>query len=240
MYSFITSGSFIIFKYTEDVTFSYTAEQAPLYEHEVFKLRNTSTSIDWSLPEDTTKITFTINEQTYENVPLSSIEFDDIVCTTQASFISGVQGMFENLAAPGEGGGTSYLVYNARLSGGIEENPVVVTFGTGISGTWVRHGIGDYRCLTSTPFDVSKIFMQNVVVEVDVSVPGEESINGGRMPIIIGQDTVPSGYYRFFAVNNGGFLEMQFDTFDADGEYIDMGIFDPPIMFYLPEIRVYP
>lgn len=106
MYSFITSGNYVIFKYTED--------HFPNYEHEVFNLHNTSTCIDWGLTEDTTRITFTIDETRYENVPLSSIEFDDVVCETQQDFIDGVQGMFENLAAPG--GGSSYLVATVELT----------------------------------------------------------------------------------------------------------------------------
>lgn len=111
MYSFITSGNFIIFKYTEENDLLQLRE-----EHEVFKLHNTSKCIDWGLTEDTTKITFTIDELRYENILLSSIEFDGVVCETQQDFIDGLQGMFENLAGGGSSpGGSSYLVAEVEL-----------------------------------------------------------------------------------------------------------------------------
>ena len=98
MFSFITDGNFIIFRFTEtDVLRS---------EHDRYRLHNTSKCIDWALPEDTTRITFTIDEGRYENIPLSSIDFDGDVCDVQQDFIDGVQGMFENLAGGGEGAGS--------------------------------------------------------------------------------------------------------------------------------------
>src|SRR5688572_31353544 len=116
MYSFLTDGNFVVFKYTED--------HFPNYEHEVFKLHNTSTCIDWGLTEDTTRITFTIDEQKYENVPLNSIDFDGDVCDIQQDFIDGVQGMFENLAGGGSPGGSSYLVWDAAYQNSAMSAPV--------------------------------------------------------------------------------------------------------------------
>lgn len=102
MYSFITSGNFVIFKHTDDdIPFEITQEKASFYEKEVFKLHNTSKCIDWGLTIDTTRITFTIDEERYENILLSSIDFDGDVCSAQQDFIDGVQGMFDNLSGGG-------------------------------------------------------------------------------------------------------------------------------------------
>jgi hypothetical protein len=146
-------------------------------------------------------------------------------------------------AAIGGGGGGSlgYSVYAVSLSGGVEENPDVQEFSNQIgAGTWTRFGNGDYRCLTTTPFDVTKIFISNMVCRVDTSSPGEEAISSSMMPVLNFANSSQRGFYRAFAVNNGGFLELQFDTFDADGINADLGLFDPPTTIYFPEIRVYP
>lgn len=161
MYSFITDGNFIIFKYTEDVPFVYSEEQSAFYEHEVFKLHNTSTCIDWSLGEDTTKITFTIDEQRYENIPLSSIDFDGEVCGVQQDFIDGIQAMFENLAGGGEEGGASYLVYAAILSQSGTDNPVANVLENTLGGTvvWARDNAGSYTGTLSNAFTVNKTWV---------------------------------------------------------------------------------
>jgi hypothetical protein len=101
MLSFNTNGNYIDFIFTEENVTQSTKLLS--------KLHNTSKCIDWSLPLDTTLITFTIDEDRYENVPLSTIDFDDVICTTQASFISSIQGMFENLAGGGDEVGSGLL-----------------------------------------------------------------------------------------------------------------------------------
>lgn len=113
MYSFITSGNYIIFKETDDIDF--TPRDASLYEKEVFNLHNTSKCIDWSLTEDTTRITFTIDESRYEDVLLSSIDFDGVQCSTQAGFISSLQSMFSNLSG-GSGDSSGYLSATVTLT----------------------------------------------------------------------------------------------------------------------------
>lgn len=204
MYSFITDGNFVIFKYTED--------HFPNYEHEVFKLHNTSKCIDWVLPEDTTLITFTIDETRYENVPLSSIDFDGEVCGVQQDFIDGLQSMFENLAGGGqEGGGLGYLVYTALLTQSGTSAPAATVFENTIGDIiWTRSDVGFYLGTLTNAFPEEKTW--TYIEQTD------NHSNTGK--ITMHQD------------NND---RVYIDTYDATGT-----LADGKMTFTSIEIRVYP
>lgn len=101
---FVTDGNYIDLKEFDDVSFDYPSDEAFKYEHLVTRLHNTSKCIDWSLPEDTDYITFTVDERKFENIPISSIYFDDVVLSSQDGFEDAIVAMFPGLAG-GEGGG---------------------------------------------------------------------------------------------------------------------------------------
>jgi hypothetical protein len=128
MLKFTTRGNFIDFIYVEDVI------EHRFREHTIISLHNTSKCIDWSLPEDTSLISFTIDELKYTDIPITSIYFDGVVMTTQDDFETGVVAMFPGLAGDG-GGGSSYLSYVALLSARI---PGTQTSGSLIPGEWYK------------------------------------------------------------------------------------------------------
>lgn len=100
--SFRTNGNFIDFVNTDATSLQV--------ETVLMKLHNTSRCIDWSLPEDTTKISFTIDEIKYSNIPISEIDFDGTVMNSQDDFETGITGMFEGLAGGGSGGGEGMVL----------------------------------------------------------------------------------------------------------------------------------
>jgi hypothetical protein len=153
-FKFVTDGNFINLIEDEEVSFSYSADEAFKYEHTLYSLHNTSKCIDWSLPEDTTLITFTIDEQKFENIPLSTIYFDGVVSSTQAGFISSLQAMFTNLA----GGSLGYSVYVAVLNQTGTNAPVATVLQNTLGGTvvWSRDSEGNYFGTLSGAFSFDK------------------------------------------------------------------------------------
>ena len=90
MIEFITDGSYVQLK-----------DNGGLKE----RLHNTSTAFSWSI-SDTGVINFIVDGMKYENVPITDIYFDGVVCASHADFVSNIQSLFTNLAG-GVGGGTS-------------------------------------------------------------------------------------------------------------------------------------
>lgn len=117
-WSFRTSGNYIEFVNTD--------ETALHVESVVHRLHNTSRCIDWSLPTDTTRITFTIDESKYENILITDIDFDGSVMNEQADFETGITAMFTGLAGGSGGGVESVTAVDASISiGGTATNPTV-------------------------------------------------------------------------------------------------------------------
>jgi hypothetical protein len=96
MLTFTTNGNFIDFTEIDDVS-PVTASCI----HPVMSLHKSSKCVDWSYPEDTSRISFTIDEKKYENVPITSIYFDDVVISAQEDFATNMQSMFTGLASGG-------------------------------------------------------------------------------------------------------------------------------------------
>jgi hypothetical protein len=99
-WSFITNGNFIDFVHTDETSLAI--------ESIIVSLHNTSKCIDWKLPTDTTRISFTIDEVRYEDILITDIDFDGVVMDSQDDFETGVVAMFPGLAG-GSPGGSSYL-----------------------------------------------------------------------------------------------------------------------------------
>lgn len=114
--SFRTNGNFIDFVNTDATSLNV--------ETVIMKLHNTSRCIDWSLPEDTTKISFTIDEVKYSNIPITEIDFDGTVMNSQDDFETGITAMFPGLA--GGGGVESVTAGDASITvGGTATEPTV-------------------------------------------------------------------------------------------------------------------
>lgn len=84
--SFRTNGNFIDYVNTDATSLNV--------ETVIMKLHNTSRCIDWSLPADTTKISFTIDEVKYSNISITEIDFDGVVMNSQDDFETGIEAMF--------------------------------------------------------------------------------------------------------------------------------------------------
>ena len=107
-YSFRTNGNFIDFVHTDSTSLQV--------ETVLKSLHNTSRCVDWSLPEDTTRIDFTIDEDKYKNILITEIDFDGTAMNSQDDFETGIIAAFPGLAGSGEEGGSSYLVASVELT----------------------------------------------------------------------------------------------------------------------------
>jgi len=92
-FSFRTNGNYIDFVHTDNTSLAV--------ESVLKSLHNTSRCVSWSLPEDETRITFTVDEVQYGNVLITDIDFDGTAMNSQDDFETGITAMFTGL----EGGG---------------------------------------------------------------------------------------------------------------------------------------
>lgn len=121
-YRFIATGNFVDF-YDQDM--------------HVIKLHNTSRCVTW-LFDATPGLNFKIDEMIYHTDNVSDISFDDVACTTQADFITGITTMFPDLAGGGEGsGGIDEVLAEAQAltaNRGIDLNGNVLNVVDGVRG----------------------------------------------------------------------------------------------------------
>jgi len=96
-YSFRTNGNFIDFVHTDNTN------QA--IESLLRSLHNTSRCVTWSLPEDTTRISFVVDDIRVDNFPLSEVDFDGTAMNSQDDFETGITAMFTGLAGGFPSGG---------------------------------------------------------------------------------------------------------------------------------------
>src|SRR5688572_1491658 len=94
-YSFRTNGNFIDFVHTDN-----TNQQV---ETLLKSLHNTSRYIEWSLPEDETRISFSVDELRFSDVPIAEIDFDGVAMNSQDDFQTGVEAMFIGYSSSGGG-----------------------------------------------------------------------------------------------------------------------------------------
>lgn len=155
-WSFITDGNYIKFVHTDETDLHI--------QQTIHRLHNTSRCIDWSLPADTTRITFTIDESKYENISIYDVDFDGVVMTVQSDFETNITAMFTGLAG---GGSSSYLVYSALLSQTGTNAPTIESNGSGantpfqntLSGAvvWSFSGTGIFVGTLAGAFPVGKV-----------------------------------------------------------------------------------
>lgn len=219
---FVTDGNYIDLKSFDDVSFEYPDSDASKYEHIVARLHNTSKCIDWSLPEDTDYITFTVDERKFENIPISSIYFDDVVLSSQDGFEDAIVEMFPGLA----GGSLGYSVYVAILTQAGTGSPTVTVLQNTIGDiVWSRLGPGIYYGTLTGAFDQSKT----------VTIPFGNWL-GTASPYMPVGGIALNGYYTIYAETaDTVFLNTVDDTF---GNIEFSTLFGTSTLFI--EIRVYP
>jgi hypothetical protein len=108
-YSFRTNGNFIDFVHTDNTN------QA--VESVLRSLHNTSRAVEWSLPEDETRINFTVDDLDYRNILITEIDFDDVAMDSQDDFQTGIEAMFPGYAGGGGGGGNTIYSADDSLAG---------------------------------------------------------------------------------------------------------------------------
>ena len=171
-WSFRTNGNFVDFVHTDETSLAV--------ENTIISLHNTSKCVSWSLPEDETRISFTIDEAKYSNVLVTDIDFDGTAMNSQDDFETGIVEMFPGLA--GGDGGSGYLVYTALISqgGSPDEAPTVDTlFEDTIGGDWLYQyvGAGSYFLFNEA------ITQQNTIVFIsstsDTKIATAWAENGG-------------------------------------------------------------
>jgi hypothetical protein len=150
MLSFRTNGNFIDFVNTDDTSLHV--------ETVLMTLHNTSKCINWSLPEDTTKINFTIDEVEYSDILIADIDFDGVTMTAQADFKTNIETMFPGLAG---GAAAGYLSYVALLSQTGTDAPVATVLVNTLGGTvvWTRDSAGFYIATLSGAFPLAKTYL---------------------------------------------------------------------------------
>lgn len=116
-FSFRTNGNFIDFVHTDNTSLEV--------ENVLKSLHNTSQCVDWSLPEDTTRISFTIDEVKYSNILITDIDFDGTVMNSQDDFEIGITAMFPGLAGGSSSGGGVESVTYSELAAAISGSDLV-------------------------------------------------------------------------------------------------------------------
>jgi hypothetical protein len=196
MLTFTTNGNFIDFTEIDDVS-PVTASCI----HPVMSLHKSSKCVDWSYPEDTSRISFTIDEKKYENVPITSIYFDDVVMSAQDDFATNMQSMFTGLGSPGS---SSYLVYTAKLERSGDVITATEILNTlGLTPTFVVDGVG-----TSNFY----LYDSGITFDVDKTLPlGNTTANAWGGTVVTFGGYVVNG--------EGGYPAsmIYFDTLDKDG-----------------------
>ncbi len=177
-YSFRTNGNFIDFIHTDNTN------QA--VESVLRSLHNTSRCVTWSLPEDTTRISFVVDDIRVDNFLLAEIDFDGTAIDSQDDFETGIEAMF-----PGLGGGGSpsspYLVYTALLTQENTDNPTATVLENTLGGAvvWTRTVAGSYVATLTGAFTENK----TVIVPFGTS---------GIVNLMIGSDNPSSFGYSLF------------------------------------------
>jgi len=217
-YSFRTNGNFIDFVHMDATSLQV--------ENVLKSLHNTSRCVDWSLPEDTTRIDFTIDEDKYKNILITEIDFDGTAMNSQDDFETNIETMFPGIA----GGGSSYLVYVALLPQSGIDAPVADELQNTVgAGLWSRSGVGRYACLTTTDFTGSKIWVSGLS-----QTPGDTQ----DYVTFFGSDGTFLGSYALYFQNVGGKIEINLDFNTDTGSAADISSV-LAATFNLPEIRVY-
>jgi len=138
IYSFRTNGNFIEFVHTDNTS---------LQVQNILKvIHNTSRCITWSLPEDTTRISFVVDDIRVDGFPLSEIDFDGVAIDSQDDFETGIIAAFPGLAGGGTVGSSSpdlvatVELNNAEIIAASNGAPVsiITAVGTGKMPLFVR------------------------------------------------------------------------------------------------------
>lgn len=123
------------------------------------RLHNSSQCITWRY-DDSGDFYFLIDGEPYRTEDVTLIEFDGVALTVAADFKTQIELMFTGLA----GGGSSYLVYTALISGTGSGDPSVTILGTNTIGNivWVDNGGGgDGTLANSFPYAKTWVSVTN-------------------------------------------------------------------------------
>ncbi len=144
-YSFRTNGNFIDFVHTDNTSLQV--------ENLLKSLHNTSRSVSWSLPEDITRISFILNGDEYNNLPITEIDFDGVAMDSQDDFETGIVAMFPGLEGSGGSPVALYLVYTAVLnqSGTSAPSATVLENTIGTVSSYDYNNVGSYQIVFATP-----------------------------------------------------------------------------------------
>ncbi len=221
-YSFRTNGNFIDFVHTDNTSLQI--------ESVLRSLHNTSRCVIWSLPEDTTRISFVVDDIRVDNFPLSEIDFDGTAIDSQDDFETGITAMFTGLS-PSPSPGSSYLVYTALWGQAATDAPSVTELqNTIVGGVWSRSSQGRYKLTNAGAFTIGKTYivgMSNYDGNWAAVIP--VGISGGGTPI--------AGYFNMYQISVD---EIAVDIYNDTGGIVEYSTLLGATIFSLPEIRVYP
>lgn len=195
-WSFRTNGNFIDFVHTDETSLAV--------ESTIVSLHNTSRAVSWSLPEDTTRISFTIDEVKYSNIPITDIDFDGTAMNSQDDFQTGIEAMFPGLAG---GGAASYLVYTAYVNQDGTSAPTDTDLENTLGGAvvWSRNNTGVYYGLT--PLAIAYNHIQSPFSDFSGSA-------GAYIPISDGATII--GYYTLIVGSDLGENKLRIEIYVVD------------------------
>lgn len=221
--SFRTNGNYIDLISIDDTT---------LHKETLIKrLHNTSRCVQWSLPTNTNRITFTIDESKYEEILITDVDFDGVSMNSQDDFETGITEMFPGLA-PGEGspGGSSYLVYHFQVMQNGTDLPEVLVFENTLGSTvvWTREAAGQYRGTGEGA----------VFPDDQLSIPGFGTFSGSGNPFmpLWGESGAILGYLTLYQVQENA---IEIRVANPSGTLVDLSTLIGSTKIWL-EVRIYP
>lgn len=243
-WSFRTNGNYIDFVHTD--------ETSEAVESTIFHLHNTSRCVSWSLPSDTTRINFTIDEVKYSNILITDIDFDGTVMNSQDDFETGITGMFAGLAGGGGGGvesvtagdasitvgGTAteptvklpYKIYTARLTQAGTSNPVATVLGGNTIGeiVWTRNDVGQYQGELTGAFPSGRT----------IAPPFDLTVDSGCAAMQPVYNATPNAYSYQLVRGTNNIVNLNFYN-NADFAYVEWSSVPSPNGIIV-QIMVYP
>jgi hypothetical protein len=186
------------------------------------------------------KVSLIFGRRSFVQVSPTDFEIDGEAVTDAADFVTKLEAVFTRYgAAPG---GSSYLVYTAKLTQVTTGNPSSTDYADGINvGSWSRTSTGYFTSPITGTINVSKIYISGFCPRLI----NADSIEFQPMPIFdIGSPNALIGSFNLYIYDNGdgtGAIELQ--TWDLGGALADFSTFGATGTtgwLMLPEIRVYP
>lgn len=194
----------------------------------LWRIHKTSRSIGWIFSEDTTRISFSVDNITYDNILVSDIDFDGVAMDSQDDFITGISAMFPAYDTSAQGA-ASYLIYTAMFQQTGTDAPVVTVFENTLGGNvvWSRDSEGNYSglLLNGFPDDLTHF-----------APFGNFGGDGSTYLPLWGGSGAILGYWTMYKANEDS---IAIQVKNPSGVAVDLSTLIGTTKLYLPDVKVY-